>query len=167
MMELAIIFISELFNFFVFCVLFAIFYNLMKILKIYDKLNRNILQVEGASINIKEYLSDNNFIHLIINTKLFSLKNEKMSYMSYVNTIDGLSREIVDITSKYIQHKLMDEKGRLIHSKRIHIKDSKSFLEINRIYDDGDNFIEIENYKGNKNLTFELKNEIITNLLNK
>jgi len=139
----------------------------MKILKIYDKLNRNILQSNNGEVSIKEYLDENNYVHLIINTKLFSLKNEKISYLGYVNTIDGVNRETIDITSKYIQYKSMNDKGQLIYSKRIHIKDPKSFLEKNRIYDENDKFIEIENYKGNKTLTFEIKNEILTNLLNK
>jgi len=137
----------------------------MKVLKIYDKLNRNVLQVNGGEVSIREYLDDNNYILLIINTKLFSLKNEKVSYMGYVNVKNGLPMETVDITSKYIQYKSMNERGNLIHSNRVHIKDPKSFLEKNRIYDEDDKFIEIENYKGNKTLTFEIKNEIITNIL--
>jgi len=138
----------------------------MKILKIYDKLNRNILQSNNGEISIREYFGDD-YIHLIINTKLFSLKNEKVAYFSYTKTVNGLCIESLDITAKYIEYKSVNKKGQLTHSKRIHVKDSKSFLEINRLYDEVDGMIEIENYKGDKTLIFELKNEIITNLLNK
>lgn len=137
----------------------------MKVLKIYDKLNRKTVQIDGPLISIKEYSDNNNYINLLINTNLFSSKNEKISYFSYEKIVDGVCRESIDITSKYLQYYQLNEKGQFIHSKRIHVKDPKSFLEKNRIYDTEDKFIEIENYKGNKTLTYEIKNQIITNLL--
>lgn len=139
----------------------------MKVLKIYDKLNRNILQSDGAFITIKEYYNNNNYIHLLINTKLFSSKSETMSYFSYENIVNGICQESISITSKYIEYKYINYRGNLINSNRINLKDPKSFLHKNRIYDEDDKFIEIENYKGNKTLTFGVKNEILTKILNK
>lgn len=138
----------------------------MKVLKIYDKLNRNTVNIDGPFISIKEYSDSKNYIHILINTKLFSSKNEKMSYFSYEKIVDGACRESIDITSKYLQYYQMNEEGQMVHSKRTHVKDQKSFLERNRIYDLEGEFIEVENYKGNKTLIFGIKNEIITKLLN-
>lgn len=139
----------------------------MKILKVYDKINRNVVSknLSTGDIIIKEY-NQNGYCYVIINTKIFSLKNQKMAYFSFRNIIEDKIKEELDITHKYIQYKERNEKGLLIQSQRIHVKDPKSFLEIHRLYDDNDEFIEIENYKGKKAINFKVKSDILINFLN-
>lgn len=139
----------------------------MKILKVYDKINRNIISKDPftGSITIFEYNEDG-YCYLIINTKVFSTKSTSMAYFSYRNFVSGVIREELDITHKYVQFKEINEKGFMIQSQRFHIKDPKSFLEKYRIYDDSGEFIEIENYKGKRTINFKVKNDILINFLN-
>jgi hypothetical protein len=140
----------------------------MKILKVYDKINRNLVHYEPLTGNliIKEYL-DENIINTIINTKIFKLKDDRRSYYSYMLTSNGITIESIDITRKYLVYKKFNNEGLIIHSERIHLKDNKSFLISDMIYDEEKECIEIENHKGNKTIKFKIKNEIINKLLNK
>jgi len=140
----------------------------MKILKIYDKINRNVFHhdINTGNITIREFCDNNKICTLFINTKLFKSKNEKMAYFSYVEAENNVVTKTLDITRKYILFRLMNQDGLLIHSERTHLKDSKSFLLIDRIYDDIGDFIEIENHHGNKTMKFTVKKEIINQLLN-
>ncbi len=138
----------------------------MKILKVYDKINRNTIHYEPSSGNLtlKEYLEED-VINIIINTKIFKLKDDKRSYYSYILNSGGIVIESIDITRKYLVYKKFNNKGLLVHSERIHLKDKKSFLISDIIYDINSEHIEIENYKGNKTIKFKIKNEIINKLL--
>ena len=140
----------------------------MKILKIYDKINRNLFHYDTntGNIIIREFYDDNNHCVIFINTKLFKSKNEKIAYFSYVNTTNSVITETLDITGKYIFFKTMNINGLLTHSERIHLKDNKSILLIDRIYDDVNEFLEVENYRGNKTVKFKVKNEILNQFLN-
>jgi hypothetical protein len=140
----------------------------MKILKVYDKINRNTLLSDEYTgmIHIREYYTETDFIHVIINTKVFKSKNDKIAYLSYSNVQSGISRERLDVTSKYIFYSVQNEEGRLLHSERIHIKDNKSIVVLDRIYDENKEFIELENHKGKRTVKFKIKNEILNNLLN-
>lgn len=139
----------------------------MKILKVYNKINRNIVQVDYSTgdITIKEY-TENGYCYLIINTKIFKSKNNNLAYFSYRNIINNNIVEELDLTKKYIQFKKRNEKGLVTYSKRMHIKDQKSFLEIIRIYDEDNEFIEIENHRGKKVMNFKIKNDTLNNFLN-
>jgi len=122
----------------------------MKILKVYDKINRNTFKHDQGTGNVvmREFYSDTDYITVIINTKVFKLKNDKLSYFSFIHTVNDIARETMDLTSKYIFFKVSNEKGMLTHSERIHLKDNKSILLVDRIYDEVDEFIEIENHRG-------------------
>lgn len=139
----------------------------MKILKVYDKINRNILysDEDTGNIYIKEYLNDNDYIYIVLNTKIFKSNSETKSYFSLINFESGCIKETLDITGKYILYKKNNEDGKLILSERIHIKDEKSFYNIYRIYDEDGCFIELENHKGVKNFKYTVKQEIINELL--
>ena len=139
----------------------------MKILKVYDKINRNTLQVNYSTgdITIREY-TGKDYIYLVINTKLFNIKNKNVSYFSYRNIVNNQILEELDVTTKYIYFKQKNEQGLLSYSKRIHIKDTKSILEVRRIYDEKGEFIEIENHNGKKTINFKINKEILTNFLN-
>lgn len=140
----------------------------MKILKIYDKINRNLVHYEPltGNLTIKEYL-DENIINTIINTKIFKLKDDRRSYYSYMLTSNGITIQSLDITRKYLVYKKFNNKGFIIHFERIHLKDNKSFLISDMIYDEVNECIEVENHKGNKTIKFKIKNEIINKFLNK
>jgi hypothetical protein len=140
----------------------------MKILKVYDKINRNVLQYDQntGSLTVREFHSDTDYFTLIINTKVFKIKSERMAFLSCINTVNGIARESLDITSKYVFFVITDERGMLIHSERIHLKDNKSILLVDRIYDELGEFIEVENHRGNRTMKFKLKDEIINQLTN-
>lgn len=139
----------------------------MKILKVYDKINRNTIQVNYSSgdIYIKEYI-ENGYCYLLINTKIFKAKRNNIAYFSYRKIINNKIREELDLTLKYLEFKEKNEDGLLIYSKRMHIKDQKSFLEIFRLYDENNEFIEIENYNGKRTMNFKIKNETLNSFLN-
>jgi hypothetical protein len=139
----------------------------MKILKVYDKVNRNTVhhELSSGTLILKEYLN-NSVINIIINTKIFKLKDDKRCYFSYVYSTSGITVQSLDITGKYIVYKEFNNKGLEIHSERIHLKDNKSFLISDKIYDETDESIEIENHKGNRTVKFKVKNEIINQLIN-
>lgn len=138
----------------------------MKILKVYDKINRNTIHYEpnSGNLTLKQFL-DEDAVNIIINTKIFKFKDDKRSYYSYVLNSRGIITESIDITRKYLVYKKFNKKGLLIHSERIHLKDKNSFLISDIIYDINSQFIEIENYKGNKTIKFKIKNEIINKFL--
>lgn len=139
----------------------------MKILKVYDKTNRNIFQKDPKSGNIiiRVFIKKNIFFTLIINTKIFALKNDKIAYFSYVKTENDLTVKTLDLTRKYLVFTKKNKKGLLTHSTRLKINDLKSKITIDRIYDEFEEFLELENYKGKKTVKFKLKKELITNLL--
>lgn len=138
----------------------------MKIIKVYDKLNRNVFHSDESTgnITIREYADNDNYFQLIINTKIFKLKNTKVSYLSFVLFENGLMSEAMDVTNKFIIYQ-KNSNGRLMFYERLHLKDIKSFLRINRKYDIDGEFIEIENHKGSKTIKFKIKDEILTNFL--
>lgn len=138
----------------------------MKILKVYDKINRNIFHYDKVTgnIHIKEFCDDKSCITLIINTKL--LNRENISFFSYSKELNGLEIEKLDITKKNIYYKITNEKGLIIHSETINLKEQKTVLEINRIYDECEEFIEIENHRGKKSMLFKVKNRLLNNFLN-
>lgn len=138
----------------------------MNILKVYDKINRTVFEYDSSTGNIFiiEYDKDERCC-FIINTKIFKAKRDKVAYFSYVKLKSDIIIETLDITSKHIYYKSMNKKGLLVHSERIHLKDNKSILFVNRIYDEADEFIEIENHRGNSTIKFKIKNEIINNFL--
>jgi hypothetical protein len=140
----------------------------MKILKVYDKINRTVFESDSNTGNvfIREYLQNDESCYFIINTKVFKSKRDKMAYFSYVRLKLGKVIETLDVTSKHIYYKSMNEKGLLVHSERIHLKDNKAILLVDRIYDEWDEFIEIENHRGNRTMKFKVKNEIINQLTN-
>lgn len=141
----------------------------MNVLKVYDKINRAVFESnsEYGNVIIKEYINQDESCCFIINTKIFKSKRDKMSYLSYVRLKYDKIVETLDITCKYVYYKSMNESGLLIHSERIHLKDNKSILLVDRIYDEYNEFIEIENNRGNRTMVFKLKKEILNNLLNK
>ena len=138
----------------------------MNILKVYDKINRTIFESNSSTGNIfiREYDKDE-CRYFIINTKIFKAKRDKVAYFSYVRLKSDIVIETLDITIKHIFYKFMNEKGLLVHSERIHLKDNKAILFVDRIYDEADEFIEIENHRGNSTIKFKVKNEIINNFL--
>jgi hypothetical protein len=83
----------------------------MKILKVYDKINRNVLQYDQntGSLTVREFHSDTDYFTLIINTKVFKIKSERMAFLSCINTVNGIARESLDITSKYVFFVITDE----------------------------------------------------------
>lgn len=141
----------------------------MNILKVYDKINRTLFESNSdyGNVLIQEYIDPDESHRFIINTKIFKSKRDKMAYLSYVKIKFGQIVETLDITCKHIYYKSMNDKGLLTHSERIHIKDNKAVLLVDRIYDELDEFIEIESHRGNRTMRFKLKNEILNNLLNK
>lgn len=146
---------------------FLIYFNPMKILNVYDKINRNVFHTNESkgSITIKEY-GDNDYSFLFINTHVFKLKDEKRSFFSYINYTNlGIPIESIDITVKYLIYCKFNDKGLVVHSERIHLKDNKSFLISDRIYDDSGEFIEVENYKGNKIVIFKIQTDIVNDFL--
>lgn len=140
----------------------------MKILKVFDKINRNVYQHDASTGNvaIREFYNGNDFFAILINTRIFKNKNERMAYFSYIDVVNNTVRKTLDITSKYMFFTQTNEKGLLVHSERIHLKDQKSIITLDRIYDIADEFIELENHKGRKTVKFKVKNEILNNLLN-
>ena len=147
---------------------FLIYLTAMNILKVYDKINRLLFESnsEYGNVTIREYLNPNESCCFIINTKIFKSKRDKIAYLSYARSKFGQIVETLDITCKHIYYKLINDKGLLIHSERIHLKDNKSILLVDRIYDEFGEFIEVENHRGNRTIKFKLKNEIFTNILN-
>jgi len=139
----------------------------MKILKVYDKINRNTVLIDYTSnnINIKEYIEDG-YCYFIINTNIFKTKKNNIAYFSYRKVIHNTIREELDLTHKYLEYKKRNNEGLLIYSKRMHIKDHKSFLEMFRFYDERNEFLEIENHKGKKTINFKIKNDTLNNFLN-
>lgn len=139
----------------------------MKVLKVYDKINRNLIHsdLKTGNLIIREFFEGDSFITIIINSKVFKNKSKSMSYFSCTHTEGGIVRCSIDITHKYIFFSLINESGLLVHSERIHTKDNKSFLIKDRIYDDSAEFIEIENYKGNRTINFKIKENIINELI--
>lgn len=140
----------------------------MKILKVYDKINRNVLHTDqkSGSIIIREFPSKNEYALLMINTKIFKSKNDKVSYLSYAFFVNDIAIQTLDLTKKYLVYQENDLKGNLKHFERLHIKDSKSFLIKDRIYDENEKFIEIENHKGKKTAKFQVKENFIQTLIN-
>lgn len=140
----------------------------MKILKVYDKVNRNVFYKDTSSgqIIIKDFISDISHSLLVINTKIFKSKNEKVSYLSYVLFENNMPVQTLDLTRKYLVYQEIDSEGNLKHSERLHLKDSKSFLIKDRVYDEDKKFIEIENHKGNKTIKFPVKENLIQTLIN-
>lgn len=138
----------------------------MKILKVYDKINRLVLESNSDTgiVYIKEHVDSNNYFYVIINTKLFKLKRDKIAYLSYVKMLNGKISETLDLTCKYILYKKMNEQGLLICSEKIHIKENKSILTVNRIYDELNEFIEIENHRGKKTINFKVKKQLLNKL---
>jgi hypothetical protein len=138
----------------------------MKILKVYDKINRNVFLSDTTSGNVRltEYTGPDDYFSIYINTRIFSGKRNNMAYFSCVNVIDDVIRESVDVTEKFILHKKMNENGLLLHSERTHLKDNKCVVTIDRIYDENGEYIELENHRGKRMTKFKIKNEII-NLL--
>lgn len=140
----------------------------MKILKVYDKINRNVFHFDPNTGNIivREFKSDKDYFTVLINTKLFQKKLERVAFISCEKTINSIVRSVLDITSKHFFFKIFNKKGMLIHSERVHLKDNKSILSIDRIYDEVDEFIEIENHRGVKTVKFKIRNQLINNFLN-
>lgn len=140
----------------------------MKILKVYDKINRNIFQSDMSTgdISIREYYNQTDYFNVLINTRIFKTKRERLAYFSYANVQNGIAIETLDITSKHIFYSLSNASGLLVHSERIHLKDNKSISVIDRIYDPDKNFIESEKYRGRKTIKFGIKNEVLHKLLN-
>ena len=141
---------------------FLLYFNSMKILKVYDKINRNTVQYNPSAgyLIVNEYAGEN-VARTIISTKLFKLKDEKRCYFSYMSFNSGVPVESLDITAKYLVYKKFNDKGLEVHSERIHLKDNKSFLISDKIYDEKNEFIEIENHKGNRTIKFKVKEEIL------
>ena len=139
----------------------------MKILKIYDKLNNHVFQSDAYSGNIiiKEYNNNDNYVQLIINAKIFGINHDKLSYFNYSYYANGLCIETIDLSQKFIIHQKRDKSDRMVYYERINIKNKKSVITINRIYDECGEFVETENYKGNNTTKFKLKNEILTKFL--
>jgi len=140
----------------------------MKILKVYDKINRIVLQSDAltGNITIREFFNDTDYCSIIINSKIFKSKNDNMAYFSFVSIVDNIPKETLDITNKYILYSSYKE-GLLIHSDRIHLKDNKSIITIDRLYDVFNDFLELENHKGRKTIKFKIKKEVINKFLNK
>ncbi len=147
---------------------FLLYFSIMKILKVYDKINRIVLQCDAltGNITIREFFNDTDYYSIIINSKIFKSKNDNMTYFSFVSIVDNITKETLDITNKYIFYSSYDN-GRLIHSDRISLKDNKSIVTIDRIYDVFDDFLELENHKGKKTIKFKIKKEIINKFLKK
>lgn len=139
----------------------------MKILKVYDKINRSVFHSDTTTGNIfiKEYLSDNSYIYIVLNTKIFNSKNENLSYLSCMYYENNIAIESLELTSKYLIYKKNNKKGKVEFWERTHIKDNKSFLRVDRIYDEKDDFIESENHKGSRQLKYTIKPNIIEQLL--
>lgn len=139
----------------------------MSLIKVYDKLNRKILQKDKdtGNIIIVEYIDEMNYTTLIINTKIFQLKNDKYAYCSYIKIKDGFELETLNFTHKYIEHAIFEHK-KLISFERYHSKDPKYFFGQKRIYDEKGSFIEIEKHRNNKQVNFTVIPEIINTLLN-
>jgi hypothetical protein len=138
----------------------------MNSVKVYDKLNRMILQTESktGNITIIEFTDEKNYSTLIINTKIFQLKNDKYAYCSYNLMADNCEKETLNFTHKYIEHTIYDNK-KLLSFERYHVKDPKYFFGLKRIYDAEGNFIEIEKHRDNKQVNFTIIPEIINTLL--
>ncbi len=138
----------------------------MKILKVYDKINRNTFEriSRNGYISIKEYDNDNNYLYLVVSIKNFKLKDK--CYLSCAFIKDNKTIESLDITRKYIHYRLANEKGLMVHKELISIKENKTILEVDRIYDSNNEFIEIEKHRGNKTVNFTVKDEILTKFLN-
>lgn len=138
----------------------------MNSIKVYDKLNRVILQKEKetGNITIAEFIDEKNYSTLIINTKIFQLKNDKYAYCSYSFMNNGTEKETLNFTHKYIEHTIYDNK-KLLSFERYHVKDPKYFFGLKRIYDKEGNFLEVEKHRENKQITFTIIPEIINTLL--
>ena len=141
----------------------------MKVLKVYDKINRNTFHYDANTGNliIKKFYNDFDYLTIFVNTKLFCSKNDRMAYFSCIYTVNNSIRETLDITGKYIFFTKINQNGLLAHSDRIHIKDKKSIVTIDRIYDNINEFIELENHKGKNTIKFKIRNEILNNFKNK
>ena len=121
----------------------------MKILKVYDKINRTIFESDSntGNILIKEYLPNDESYYFIINTRVFKSKLNNMAHFSYVKSKCDKIIETLDVTDKYLYYKAMNEKGLMVHSERIGIKDNKSILLI-KTDSDGNRLWEKKIYSG-------------------
>ena len=138
----------------------------MNVLRIYDKVNRRIFYSDEytGNIIIDEYEGDLH-VSLFINKKIFNKKLSKYSYISVLIYKNEVLREMLDLTNDYVFYAKSNEQGRMIFSEKRKIKDQKSFVTIDRIYDEDGEFLEIENHKGNKTTKFKIKSELITKFL--
>lgn len=138
----------------------------MNVLRIYDKINRRIFYSDEytGNIFIDEY-QDDLHISLLINKKIFNKKLSKHSYLSVLIYKNEVLREMLDLTNDYVFYAKSNEHGRMIFSEKRKIKDQKSFVTIDRIYDQDGEFLEVENHKGNKTTKFKIKPELITKFL--
>lgn len=136
----------------------------MKIVKVYDKLNRNVFfsDVNTGNVHIVNYEDSST---LIINTKIFNQKIKRQAFLTYITT-NGDIEITINVSQDFIYYTEINKKQQLIKKETFSIQDLKTTYLLNKIYDE-ENSISIENHRGQSQINFTVKNELINQFIEK